>query len=75
MKAKHFYPEEQRNGSWRIWLIDCEGVYRWSSERDRRREWETFLSCFATNAPALHDALSEAYARATNRGSELRRSA
>jgi hypothetical protein len=75
MKAKHFYPEEQRDGSWRIWLIDCEGVYRWSSERDHRREWQTFLSCFAKNAPELHEALTESYARATNGGRQLRRSA
>jgi hypothetical protein len=63
MKAKHFYPEELRDGSWRIWLIDCEGVYRWSTERDRRREWRTFLSCFATHSPSLHAAFLEAYER------------
>ena len=35
MKAKHFYPEELSDGTWRIWLIDCEGVDRWASRRDR----------------------------------------
>jgi hypothetical protein len=39
MKAKHFYPEDIGGNRWRIWLIDCEGVYRWASRRDCEREW------------------------------------
>ncbi|NQU25615.1 MAG: hypothetical protein HQ567_30380 [Candidatus Nealsonbacteria bacterium] len=27
MKTKHFFPRRQDDGSWRIWLIDCEGVH------------------------------------------------
>ncbi len=55
MKAKHFYPEELSHGNWRIWLIDCEGVYRWASQRDRNREWKTFLHYFTTHTPAISE--------------------
>ncbi len=64
MKAKHFYPEEIPDGSWRIWLIDCEGVYRWASRRDCEREWQTYLKCFTAHAPTLREAFLSAYARA-----------
>lgn len=64
MKAKHFYPEELADGSWRIWLIDCEGVYRWASRRDCRREWKTFLSYFAVHTPALKEVFESAYQQA-----------
>jgi hypothetical protein len=73
MKAKHFYPEEQRDGSWRIWLIDCEGVYRWATEHDRQREWQTFLKCFAANAPSLYAALVDAYERTAKTGATQRK--
>jgi hypothetical protein len=56
MKAKHFYPEELPGGGWRIWLIDCEGVYRWPSRRDCRREQRTFLRTCTACAPTLRDA-------------------
>ncbi len=40
MSIKHFYPALQDNGSWRIWLIDCEGVFNpvkpHHIERERR---------------------------------------
>ena len=29
--SRHFYPERQPAGDWRLWLIDCEGVHRASS--------------------------------------------
>lgn len=64
MKAKHFYPEELADGSWRIWLIDCEGVYRWASRRDCRREWHTFLRYFTGHTPALKERFVSAYERA-----------
>lgn len=61
MKAKHFYPEELSRGRWRIWLIDCEGVYRWASRRDCEREWKTYLRYFTSRAPALKDAFLDTY--------------
>ena len=64
MKAKHFYPEDLGGNRWRIWLIDCEGVYRWASRRDCEREWQTYLGYFTTHAPALHNAFLDAYSLA-----------
>jgi hypothetical protein len=61
MKAKHFYPEELSRGKWRIWLIDCEGVYRWASRRDCQREWNTYLRYFTAHTPALREIFSSAY--------------
>lgn len=64
MKAKHFYPEEIGPGKWRIWLIDCEGVYRWASRRDCQREWRTYLRYFTSRAPDLQQSFLAAYAGA-----------
>lgn len=64
MKAKHFYPEDLGGDRWRIWLIDCEGVYRWASRRDCEREWRTYLSYFAARTPALRKAFQAAYSLA-----------
>jgi hypothetical protein len=61
MKAKHFYPEELAGGAWRIWLIDCEGVYQRASRRDCEREWRTYLRYFASRAPALPGLFQSAY--------------
>jgi hypothetical protein len=61
MKAKHFYPEETEAGSWRIWLIDCEGVYRWATRHDCQREWLAFLKYIAARTPALREAFLAAY--------------
>jgi hypothetical protein len=61
MKAKHFYPEELPDGTWRIWLIDCEGVYRHASQRDCRREWRTFLKFITAVAPDQSDTFLSAY--------------
>ena len=43
MKAKHFYPELLDTGEWRVWLIDCEGVYARASRRDRSKDRRRFL--------------------------------
>jgi hypothetical protein len=67
MKVKHFYPEEVAPNSWRMWLIDCEGVYRWASRRDRRREWTTFLNFITQRAPALREAFCGAYEQAARK--------
>jgi Lipopolysaccharide kinase (Kdo/WaaP) family len=64
MKAKHFYPERFASGVWRIWLIDCEGVYRWASRRDCAREWQTFLGSFTSPGSALRGELLTAFGRA-----------
>lgn len=36
--SKHLFPERLPDGSWRIWLIDCEGVHRDPSGRSRTRD-------------------------------------
>jgi hypothetical protein len=61
MKAKHFYPEDMGRNRWRIWLIDCEGVYRWATRRDCEREWRTYLQPFISHGPALQNAFLDAY--------------
>jgi hypothetical protein len=61
MKAKHFYPEDLGGNRWRIWLIDCEGVYRWATRRDCERQWRTYLQPFISHAPALQNAFLDAY--------------
>lgn len=67
MKAKHFYPEELPDGSWRIWLIDCEGVYRWASRRDCDRAWKAFVETFTSHSPSLLKPFRLAYDRANGR--------
>lgn len=66
MKPKHFYPEETAHASWRIWLIDCEGVCRRTSHRDHDRQWRTYLNYIAARAPSLQDVFVAAYRRALN---------
>src|SRR6476619_2390281 len=61
MKAKHFYPEDLGDNRWRIWLIDCEGVYRWATRRDCEREWHTYLRYFTSRVPALKEEFLGAY--------------
>jgi hypothetical protein len=75
MKAKHFYPEELNDGTWRIWLIDCEGVYRWASRRDREREWQTYLDSFTSHTSALKRVFIAAYDRALGTVCGLKKSA
>ena len=43
MDIKHFYPVQQEDGSWRIWLIDCEGVFQPAKERHIERERRSVL--------------------------------
>ena len=38
MAIKHFYPVCQKDGSWRIWLIDCEGIFEPVKIRHVERE-------------------------------------
>jgi hypothetical protein len=66
MKAKHFYPEEIARGTWRIWLIDCEGVYGRATQRDCQREWGVFLKYIAARAPRLKKAFLAAYVLSMN---------
>lgn len=61
MKAKHFYPEETAQGMWRMWLIDCEGVYTQATRHDCLREWGAFLRYISTRAPNLQEAFSSSY--------------
>ena len=47
MKAKHFYPHEVQ-GSWRVCLIDCEGVSNNALERDWLRSTSDFIKSLHT---------------------------
>jgi hypothetical protein len=66
MKAKHFYPEETAPGTWRIWLIDCEGVSTWASRRDSRREWAEFLRFVTPRMLELRKTFLAAYSAGLN---------
>ena len=59
MKAKHFYPHEVR-GSWRVCLIDCEGVSKNALERDWRRSTSDFIKSLS---PACDVDLAESLKR------------
>ncbi|MCH7987574.1 MAG: hypothetical protein IID46_00325 [Planctomycetes bacterium] len=37
--SKHFYPELQDDAVWKLWLIDCEGVYFRRSSRVRKQSY------------------------------------
>ena len=41
--SKHFYPELQDDALWKLWLIDCEGVY---SRRATRARKQSYLRLF-----------------------------
>jgi len=71
MKAKHFYPEAMRDGSWRIWLIDCEGVSRWATRRDYKRQWNGFVETLTQHSPSLRKPLLAAYGRAMDGAGSL----
>lgn len=43
LMAKHIYPEMLPDGSVRLWLIDCEGVYRVRTRRAHQRDEARFL--------------------------------
>ncbi|GAB4134819.1 MAG: hypothetical protein Tsb009_00300 [Planctomycetaceae bacterium] len=56
--SRHFYPQLDPDGCWKIWLIDCEGVHRsWSRKvilRDCDKLWRAMReSC------ASHETLTE----------------
>lgn len=43
MNIKHFYPAQQTDGTWKIWLIDCEGIFRPVKTRHLERERRTII--------------------------------
>jgi hypothetical protein len=61
MKVKHFYPEEIAPNSWRIWLIDCEGISKWALRRDCHRDWRGFLRYINTHVPSAREEFQAAY--------------
>ena len=65
MKAKHIYPQQVANGDWRIWLIDCEGVRRRPTRRQRHRDRRLLLRSIAAASgdAALLDMLRQALAQ------------
>jgi hypothetical protein len=60
MKPKHFYPEQLPGDQWRIWLIDCEGVYRSAGHRGFRRGWRDFLHSSDSLSPSFREAILSA---------------
>jgi hypothetical protein len=49
MDIKHFYPAQQDDGSWRIWLIDCEGVQSFVKQRYIKRERQSVVNRLRIN--------------------------
>ncbi len=45
--TRHFYPELQSDGSWKVWLIDCEGVHYNVSPKVALREHDKLIRSFA----------------------------
>lgn len=45
--TRHFYPELQADGSWKVWLIDCEGVHYTVSPKVVLREHDKLIRSFA----------------------------
>lgn len=43
MEAKHFYPEHGPDGTWRVWLLDCESVHTRVRGHDLGRQREKFV--------------------------------
>ncbi len=41
--TRHVFPVRASDGRWKIWLIDCEGVYQTRSPAARPRAWHKFL--------------------------------
>jgi hypothetical protein len=39
VSSKHFFPELQDDAAWKLWLIDCEGVYARRSTRARKQSY------------------------------------
>ena len=65
MDARHLYPEEQAGGSYRIWLIDCEGVHTAWTAAAKARDVQRLLSSVrkAAGELAFADALEERLAQ------------
>jgi len=38
--SRHFYPQLQNDGSWKVWLIDCEGVHGHASGKTFERSYQ-----------------------------------
>lgn len=53
MKPKHFYPQPLGNRSWKMWLIDCEGVHARASSRDLHRCRENFFASLDSTQAGL----------------------
>jgi len=43
LDIKHFFPVQQSDGSWQIWLIDCEGIFSPVKKHHIERERRSFL--------------------------------
>jgi len=43
--SKHFYPELHNDDTWKLWLIDCEGVHGRATQRTFQRDFRKFSKC------------------------------
>ncbi len=55
--TRHFFPAQEADESWKVWLIDCEGVHRSRAEKDRRRDHRKMMK--AMNCSAADSATTE----------------
>ncbi len=46
ISCKHFLPERRRDGSWRLWLLDCEGVHALRGRRTKKRDLRKLYGSF-----------------------------
>ena len=44
--SRHFFPERDGSGQWRVWLIDCEGVHRFAGAKTRARNYDKLVRAF-----------------------------
>jgi len=44
--SRHYFPERRADGTWNVWLIDCEGVHGFARRRTFRRNYERLCRSF-----------------------------
>ena len=59
--TRHFFPALAADGTWKLWLIDCEGVHRSQAEKDQKRDHRKMMK--AMNCSAADKATTEQMAQ------------
>ncbi len=48
--TRHFFPSLDNDGTWKLWLIDCEGVHKSYAAKDRRRDHRKMMKAMNCSA-------------------------